>query len=116
VDTLAELRKQSAAHELVLIMGGDTLNDFPTWQRPADICRLARIAVVTRSDFPAPNLTVLQPFLPADGSGSPLHVIMPAIGISSSQIRERVAAGKTIRYLLPRSVEKFIQTHRLYQK
>ena len=45
-----------------------------------------------------------------------LEVEMPAIGISASDIRRRVAAGQSVRYRTPRAVEKYIETHGLYKR
>jgi nicotinate-nucleotide adenylyltransferase len=116
IDTLEALQQHATEDEWFLLMGADTLRDFPKWHRPEDICRLTRIVVVHRPDAPAIDLTILEPFLTGTASQQhPVIVSMPLIGISSSAIRRRVRQGQSIRYLLPRAVEKYIEEHELYR-
>jgi nicotinate-nucleotide adenylyltransferase len=116
IDTLEALQQHAAEDEWFLLMGADTLRDFPKWHRPEDICRLTRLAVVRRPDAGAIDLTILEPFLTGTSCQQrPVIVSMPLIGISSSAIRQRVRQGQSIRYLLPRAVEKYIEEHRLYR-
>ena len=115
VDTLESLHQSAPDHEWYLLMGADTLRDFASWHQPEAICRLARIAVVGRPDASDLHLSILEPFLPESAPRSAV-VSMPTIGISSSAIRQRVSEGKSIRYRVPRAVEKYIESHGLYQK
>jgi nicotinate-nucleotide adenylyltransferase len=116
IDTLEALQQHAAEDEWFLLMGADTLRDFPKWHRPEDICRLTRLAVVHRPDAGAIDLTILEPFLTGTSCQQrPVIVSMPLMGISSSAIRQRVRQGQSIRYLLPRAVEKYIEEHGLYR-
>ena len=96
-------------------MGADSLTDFPQWHRPAAICRLARIAVVQRPDHPPVDLARLAPWVGQAAAQAPIRVWMPVVGFSSSEIRQRVAEGKSVRYWLPRSVEVYLGEHDFYR-
>lgn len=114
VDTLRELKSEVPLSELVFLMGADALAEFDKWREPAEICRLARVVVVARGGTPAPNLQMLKRFLPA-GSHAEQHILtMPQCEISSSDIRQAVAAGRSIRYQVPAAVAAYIAQHGLY--
>ncbi|NMC20029.1 MAG: nicotinate-nucleotide adenylyltransferase [Thermogutta sp.] len=116
VDTVRWFRESRPEAELFLMMGADMWYDLPHWRDPREICRLATPVAVCRPGIPAPNPDRLLPLLPENGPiRNVLRVEMPAIGISSSEIRARVAAGKSIRFRVPRAVEAYIATHRLYR-
>ena len=107
VDTLAELRTElNVDDESLFIVGEDALADLPFWHDPAGIATLATIAVVPREG-------VEMPPLPFDGSRIE-RVKMPYIGVSSTELRERVRSGLSIRYLVPPAVETYIAEHGLY--
>jgi len=115
VDTLEALQQNFPQAELYLLMGADMLMDFPTWRAPQRILELARIAVCNR-----PGVAVdLE-------SGGPLqfmqllrrrlvHVAIPQVGISATEIRGRIRSGRSIRYLVPRAVECYILENCLYR-
>lgn len=115
--TVETLRQIAAAHpedELFLIIGGDSLSDFLTWRDPAEILNLATVIAVNRGR----SELSIEPIIAELGEKyrSRFHLCqMPPTDISSSEIRQRVAEGQTIRYQTPRSVEMYIGTHKLYQ-
>jgi nicotinate-nucleotide adenylyltransferase len=121
VDTLAKLQKQLGREaNLFFLLGRDTLAEFPQWKEPKKIAELCRFVV-------APRLVLSE----AEGSGSRdlsrlqaeipglldkvIQLDMPVIGVSSSDIRRRVAQGLSIRYLVPDRVAEYITEHGLYQ-
>jgi nicotinate-nucleotide adenylyltransferase len=104
-DTLRELRQQHPGDEFFLLIGSDTLAELPTWYQPEAIVAQATLLVVVRPDHP----------LPAQGPFPYQPVQTPLLAIASRDLRRRVAEGRTIRYLVPRAVECYIATHRLYQ-
>jgi nicotinate-nucleotide adenylyltransferase len=117
VDTLACVRRQQPDAELFLLMGADTLLDLPSWKEPSRICQLALPVVVRRWKTPAPSLDVLSGFASA-GLVERIRshqVEMPLIELSSTDIRQRVASGGSIRFRTPRAVERYIETHGLYR-
>jgi len=100
VDTLLELHAEGE-RELALVVGADAWADLPNWKEPGRIRELARIAVAPKPGGPAP------------GPGA-VEVAMPPLAVSSTLIRERLAAGLPVRYLLPEPVEAYIRQHGLY--
>jgi nicotinate-nucleotide adenylyltransferase len=99
-------------------MGADSLADLPTWREPARICTLASPIVVRRAGSSEPDFSVLAPMVSAATLADirRLQVEMPIIGLSSTDLRERAAAGRSLRFRTPRAVEKYIETHGLYRK
>ena len=116
VDTLTEVRRQRPDDELFFLMGADSLDDFPTWREPGKICQLATIIVVDRHGSQPVDLQRLAAFAdPQRLEQIRQHrVEFPLIEISSTDIRHRAAAGKSIRFRLPRAVEKYIETNGVY--
>lgn len=117
VDTLAELHAQRPEDDLFFLMGADSLAELHTWRTPHRICELAFVAVVARGGRPLPDLRLLQPYLPG-GRSEDLQqhlVTMPQMEISSTQLRQRVAQGKSIRYQVPPAVEAYIHAQGMYR-
>jgi nicotinate-nucleotide adenylyltransferase len=123
-ETLAHFHEEDPAHEMFLLLGGDSLIDLPNWKEPGAICRLATPIAVHRSfgsagdtdDLP-PDIGVLEPFVSPKRLARfrSYRVRMPRIDLSSREIRARVAGGESIRYRTPRAVEKYIEAHGLYR-
>lgn len=103
---LAELDRGTA---LYLVIGSDSLLELRTWRDHDELMSLVRLAVYPRPGFPPPEDLPWRErvkLLPADGLG---------FDLSSSEIRERVRAGRSIRYLVPRAVERYIEDNGLYR-
>ena len=116
VDTLAHFRGQDPEGELFFLLGADMLHDLPGWHEPARVCQLATAIAVRRSGTgPVDFDSLSQVVSPEAVERIRRHQVeMPEIGISSTEIRRRVGGGLSIRYLAPRAVEKYIETHGLY--
>jgi len=112
VDTLTLLQDQlSGEASLFFILGRDTLAELPLWKEPRKVVQLCRLVVPPR--LGSRDLRHLEKVIP----GLLERVIqldMPVIGISSSEIRQRLAQGLPIRYLVPRGVENYITEQRIY--
>ena len=117
IDTLEEIQKRKPNDELFLIIGGDSALEFSTWKDPAKIASLATIIVRIR---PGVIMPTEQEFISQLGKelGVPPKVIFvsgpPYLDVSSSLLKERVSNNKSVRYLLPRAVEVYIQQKKLY--
>ncbi len=116
-ETLAHFRQEAPDRDLFFLLGADMLLDLPSWREPARICDLAMPVVVRRPGPAALDFDCLSELASPEQIGEIRRhqVEMPEIGISSREIRSRVAARESIRYQTPRAVEKFIETHRLYR-
>lgn len=106
VDTLRQLKGLHPDAELFLLAGADVVREMPAWREPHEVARLARVVAITRS-----------------GDGLPEGLPLPAtpvsvtrLDVSATEIRRRVAAGETIRYLVPDPVRALIEDGGLYRE
>ena len=110
VDTLRTLRARHPGARLYLLMGSDSLADFPNWHEPAQIARLATLVVAAR---PAAGL----PRPPGRARGRRVVLLdNPLVAIASSGVRARARAGLSLRYLVPDAVAAYAARHRLYRR
>lgn len=108
VDTLRDLRDQwGPDRQLSFITGADALNQILTWRDPEEVLQLAHLVGVTR-----PGHALTPPAVPG---GSVTLIEIPALAISSSDIRARAATGRPIRYLVPDGVDQYIAKTALYR-
>lgn len=105
VDTLLELRDERPDVAWTFLLGTDAAASLPDWHRGAEAVALADWAVVQRPGAPWPTHHLADRLQ---------RVEIPQIGISSTDLRARVAAGRSIRYLVPAGVEAHVREHRLY--
>lgn len=112
VDTLDLLRRQGC-DDLWFILSSEALAGFPAWRDPGRILELARLAVVPRGGASGLGAGWVRDRFP--GQEDRFRFLPgPLLPISGSVIRRRVAAGRSIRYLVPDGVERYIANHRLY--
>ena len=107
VDTLEHLSERHPAAQLFLLLGEDLLAGFEQWRNPARIRELATLAVVRRA---GPTSSVVEPVAPGV-----LMVSTRRVDVSSTEVRERLRAGKSIKGFVPESVERFIDARGLYR-
>lgn len=116
-DTLAELHRRFPAEELSLLLGSDALKDVPLWHEPERILEQAGLVVMARPGHSVLKDEELRLKLRLAES-FPLRfqvVAAPLIDISSRDLRARAAAGRSLRYFLPRAVECYIHEKHLYR-
>jgi nicotinate-nucleotide adenylyltransferase len=112
VDTLRDL--QAALGEkadLFFITGADALAKILSWKDADQLFSLAHFVGVTR-----PGFRLSRAHLPAESAGSVSLVQVPAMSISSTDCRKRVASGQPIWYLVPDGVVQYITKHHLYRQ
>ena len=117
IDTLEEIQKRKPNDELFLIIGGDSALEFSTWKDPAKIASLATIIVRIRPGVIMPTEEEFISQLGKELGVVPKVIFVsgpPYLDVSSSLLKERVSNNKSIRYLLPRAVEVYIQQKKLY--
>ncbi|MCF7547754.1 nicotinate-nucleotide adenylyltransferase [Pseudonocardia sp. WMMC193] len=106
-DTLTDLHSRLPDAEFYFITGADALSQILSWHKVEEMFKLAHFIGVTR-----PGYELVDGHLP---KGSVTLVEVPAMAISSTDCRERVAAGRPVWYLVPDGVVQYITKRRLYQ-
>jgi nicotinate-nucleotide adenylyltransferase len=115
-DTLEELRRRETGAELFLIIGSDALHDLPTWYQPERVLRAATLLVAARPDAPVLSAERLRSLLKLD-EATPVRVEVaevPLMAIASRDLRRRLREGRSVRYMVPRAVEAYIEDKGLY--
>ena len=111
IDTVRDYHRRFPQAELYYLIGADHISQLPKWREADDLARLVEFVVIPRPgeqmDGAASQLALPSPFCGRKLRGVP-------VGISSSQIRERVKAGLSIQHLTPAEVEEAIRNNRLY--
>ena len=100
--------------ELYFIVGADSLFDFETWRDPAGISEKCILLAAVRAEMNAERVDAQIAYLRKKFGGDIRRLDTPNFAISSREIRERIAAGRTVRYMIPASVEEYIKTNGLY--
>jgi nicotinate-nucleotide adenylyltransferase len=127
VDTLRTLAEREAARP-VFIIGSDAFAELGTWREPKQLFALADFAVMTRPGTPGRLADWIPEALRGDleldprgdrarhraTGGSLCAVAISALAISSSDVRERVRSGRSIRYLVPEAVRRDIEASGVY--
>ncbi len=115
VDTMAGLKDELGTQSFFFILGQDSFDDLPLWKEPDRLVRMCQLAVVPRLGLRSPGLNSLTSSV-RGAQGRVRTVSAPVVEVSSSEIRQRVAQGLSIRYLVPHEVEQYIAAQGLYQK
>ncbi|MCX7893276.1 MAG: nicotinate-nucleotide adenylyltransferase [Burkholderiales bacterium] len=130
IDTLARLRAElGPARPIVFVIGTDQLAALHTWRRWREVLELAHFAVGERAGYRlaaeslAPEVAAElarraggADALAGSAAGRIATFPMTALAISASDIRRRLAAGRSVRYLLPREVLAYIEANALYRE
>ncbi len=112
-ETLELLAEERGDRELVFVMGADAAVGLESWREPGRVTELARLAVARRAGVSEAEVAAVMRSLGAEGGATMLE--MPQFGVSSSSVRERAAAGRPLRYLVPESVARFIEEKGIYR-
>ena len=125
IDTLISLRQELAAvDQLLLLVGWDAFCGLPSWHRWEELLDHCHILVLQRPDADSEAPDALRNLLAARSASDPRALEGPAgqiafiwqtpLEISATQLRERLASGKSIRFLVPDAVLAYIHAHGLY--
>jgi len=105
-DTLAEIRAEEPDTDLWFVLGEDAAAGLADWKRVDEAFALATFVVVTRPDSPVPDASILPDEV--------VHLEIPQLEVSSTELRERFVDGRATRYLVPVGVDSFVRSHGLY--
>jgi len=113
IDTVCAFRRELGPHaRLCFITGADAIREILTWHRPEDLARSCEFIAVAR---PGHRLEDLGQEV-GDLLQGQVHVLdAPGVAVSSTEIRQRAAAGESLRYLVPPPVLRYVEAHRLYR-
>lgn len=113
VDTLSELKKQYEQSDFYFITGADAITEILTWKEPEKALAMTKFVAASRPGFS------LNKFRESIKEVKPLPQVfeleVPALAISSSDIRQRVKENRPIRYLLPDKVWRYIYSKGFYR-
>lgn len=107
IDTLQQLTSRYPAGKLFLLLGEDSLSAFDQWREPDRIREIATLAVMRRDGA---STAAVKPV-----PGGVIEVSTRRVDVSSTEIRARLRAGKSIKGFVPESVERFIEARGLYR-
>jgi len=106
-DTVRAFTAANPRARVHLLMGADMFATFPRWREPDAIARAAVLVVAARPGTPSPRAR-------AAGGRGVVWLANPGLEVSSSALRARAHAGRSIRYLVPDAVARYAERHRLY--
>lgn len=112
-ELLPLLKRKYANAELWLLVGADSLRDFPDWHQPGTVIAHCRLAYLPRPGIDV-DLESLRTAIPGIEFAID-HLTGPTFSLSSTQIRDRTRQGQSIRYLTPTSVRQYIGDAQLYR-
>ncbi|HWB72463.1 MAG TPA: nicotinate-nucleotide adenylyltransferase [Egibacteraceae bacterium] len=108
VETLRDIRDRLPDEALFFVTGADAIVNILTWKDAEECLELAEFVAATRPGY---DLHTLED----EGVRQQVRVLdVPALAISSSDVRQRFSSGRPVRYLIPREVEQYARKHALY--
>lgn len=114
IDTVKIVKSKYQPRELYFITGADGILELMTWKKAEEILTLCTFVAVTRPGYDIDNIEEAVKWLPSQSRKKIIPLKVPAMDISSTDIRRRVKMGKSITYLVPKSVENYIKNNGLY--
>ena len=114
LDTMNQLEKKFGADtELFFIIGADSMVDLPKWHKAKELVSKVHFIATTRPGVEV-DLEEVKKFF-GESAKNIYRIEVPGIDISSTELRERVKVGKSIKYLVPETVEEYILKENLYK-
>ncbi len=115
-ETLAHFTYKNKDTDYYFIMGADSVNDMETWRHPEIIFQLVHVLAAVRGDTDIARLKRQAKYLKEQYQARISLLGAPEMDISSRELRERIAAGASIRFMVPEMVRSYIDFHHLYTK
>ncbi len=114
IDTMKQLQQEHKENDYYFLIGADSLLDLKEWYRVEELLEITKFIVATRNHANMQDLRNVAGELTVQYGTEFSFLNMPNIDISSSDIRARLKAGKSVSTMLPKSVEDYIQRQGLY--
>jgi len=102
--------------ELLFITGADAILEVETWYKVEELLKLCSFVAVTRPGYDISKLEQKLEYLESKYNSSLYSIDVPGLNISSTDIRKRVKEGRSIKYLVPESIEQYIYKNKLYKE
>jgi len=119
IDTVKELRRLfGSGSELYFITGADAILEILTWKNTREIVTMAKFIAATRPGYDLSKIKELKTTLFDDEDEVDQRIFImeiPALAISSTDIRQRIKIGRPVNYLVPEGVNNYILKHGLYK-
>ncbi|MDA8334518.1 MAG: nicotinate-nucleotide adenylyltransferase [Peptococcaceae bacterium] len=115
IDTVREMQLCYPGREIYFITGADAVLEILTWKNVGELMEMCYFIAATRPGYQLENLQVKLASLPPGRLARIHSLVVPALAISSTDIRQRVREGRPIKYLLPEVVEDHIHREGLYR-
>jgi nicotinate-nucleotide adenylyltransferase len=115
VETVTELTRRAPGHEWFVIVGADVVRSFARWRDPLGILRMAGLVILRRGDI---DPAAIAGWMPRDEAGQvPAYQILASrrVDVTSTDVRARVSAGRSIRGFVPEAVQTYIERGGLYR-
>ena len=115
VETVSELKRRSPGHEWFVLVGADVVQSFARWRDPLGILQMAGLVILRRGDI---DLETLAGWMPRDAQGHrPAYEVLASrrVDVTSTEVRARVGAGRSIRGFVPEAVQEYIARGGLYR-
>lgn len=114
-DTLEELNRRHPGNQWHYLLGSDSVPDLPKWHEPQRIVAAAGLVVMERQGYPVLPAAEVARLIHVPSSLLRMQTIkVPLIELASRDIRQRVATGRSIRFMVPDAVENYIRQYGLY--
>lgn len=114
-DTLTLLNKENPDCRYYFIVGTDSLFMMQDWMRPETVFQKCTVIAAGRDHIEEDKITGQMEYLKKTFKADIIYAKMPMIDISSENIRNRIAAGRTVKYYLPDAVIDYIRENKLYE-
>ncbi len=114
VDTVQYFRQKFPDAQLFLLIGSDQAAAFTKWYQWEEILQQVQLCIARRPFAVPPDIERALTYTLTYQGKVPVWIDAPLLAISATMIRQRVQQGKSIRYLVPAAVERYINEHRLY--
>jgi len=115
IDTVSELTRRSPGDEWFVLVGADVIHSFARWRDPLGIMQMAGLVVLRRGDI---EPATLAEWMPRDAQGRvPTYQVLASrrVDVTSTEVRARVGAGRSIRGFVPEAVREYIERGGLYR-